>query len=81
MLSGSNLYITKVNTCTVGAIMVPHSWMQTTVTLQLSDFRVDHKFTVGRNPTTDCLLGANFLQMYDTLPRAGLQDSYSYKPD
>ena len=49
--------------------MVPHSWMQAAVTLQLSDFSLD------------CLLQADFLQMYDTLPRAGLQDSYSYNPD
>ena len=35
---------------------------QTTATVCLRDFKVDHQLTVVRNLTVDCLLGANFLQ-------------------
>ena len=37
---------------------------QTTVSLQLGDFKVDHHFIVVNNLTVDCLLGADFLQTH-----------------
>ena len=60
--------ITKVNTCAVGANGTPLDVVgQTTVTLQLADFRVDHEFTVVHSLTTDCLLGADFLQRHGAI--------------
>ena len=60
--------ITKVPTCAVGANGAPLDVIgQTTVTIQLGDFKVDHPFTVVHNLTVDCLLGADFLQKHDTI--------------
>ena len=45
---------------------------QTTVTLQLGNFKVDHQFIVVHNLTVDCLLGADFFtttQHYSRLPQ------------
>ena len=53
--------ITEAMTCTVGANGTPFVG-QSTVILQLGNFKVDHQFIAGRNLTTECLLGADFLQ-------------------
>ena len=53
--------ITKATTCVVGANGTPLDVVgQTSVTLQLGNFKVDHQFIVVRNLTVDCLLGADF---------------------
>ena len=55
--------LNQVNICAVGANGTPLEVAgQTTVTIHLSDFKVDHQFTVVHNLTVDCLLGADFLQ-------------------
>jgi len=53
----------QVNICAVGANGTPLDVVgQTTATVCLRDFKVDHQFMVVRNLTVDCLLGADFLQ-------------------
>ena len=53
----------QVNICAVGANGTPLDVVgQTTATVCLRDFKVDHQFIVVRNLTVDCLLGADFLQ-------------------
>ena len=53
--------IDKAKTCAVGTNGTPLDVVgQTTVILQLGDFKVDHQFIVTNNLTLDCLLGAHF---------------------
>ena len=61
--------IAKIHTHAVGANGAPRLDVvgQITVLLQLDDFKVDHQFTVVRNLTVDCLLGADFLQKHSTV--------------
>ena len=54
--------------CAVGANGTPLDVVgQTTVTLQLGNFKVDHQFIVVRNLTVDCLLGADFLPQHSSI--------------
>ena len=58
----------KAKTCAVGANGTPLDVVgQTTVILQLGDFKVDHQFIVANNLTVNCLLGADFLKMHSAI--------------
>ena len=60
--------ITKAMTCAVGANGTPLDVVvQTTVTLQLGNFKVDHQFIAVHNLIIDCLLGVNFLQWHSAI--------------
>ena len=55
--------ITKATTCTVDANGAPLDIVgQTTVTLQLGNFKVNHQFIVVHSLTTECLLEDFLLQ-------------------
>ena len=58
-----HLHFTNTANCAVGANGNPLEVVgQTTATITLGDFTVDHNFTVVRNLTVDCLLGADFMK-------------------
>ena len=60
--------IAEIHTHAAGANGAPLDVIgQTTVTLQLGDFKVDHQFTVVRNLTVDCLLRADFLRKHSAV--------------
>ena len=61
-----HLHFMSTTSCAVGANGSPLDVVgQTTATITLGSFTVDHNFIVVRNLMVDCLLGADFI---NTMP-------------
>ena len=60
-----HLNFMDTTSCAVGANGSPLDVVgQTTVTITLGSYTVDHNFIVVRNLTVDCLLGADFMKLH-----------------